>query len=189
MADRKALSKSIRFEVFKRDYFKCQYCGRTVPEVVLEVDHIVPVAEGGTNDIHNLITSCRDCNRGKGKRKMSDTQILDKQADLLTDLAEKKEQADMMIKWVKSLHKITSGQIDLLNNVIHEYTGLWILESDCSKFHSLIIKNGFREVYEATIIAIDEYCRWPSRGSLNNAISKIGGICHNRKKWRTEDGE
>jgi len=47
MGNRKELSKSIRFEIFKRDSFKCQYCGRMAPEVVLHVDHIKPVAEGG----------------------------------------------------------------------------------------------------------------------------------------------
>lgn len=44
------ISKALRFEVFKRDSFTCQYCGRSAPEVVLEVDHIVPVSKGGTND-------------------------------------------------------------------------------------------------------------------------------------------
>jgi hypothetical protein len=34
--------------------------------VFLEIDHICPIAEGGTNHISNLVTSCRDCNRGKG---------------------------------------------------------------------------------------------------------------------------
>ena len=43
MAKRKNLSKSVRFEVFKRDSFKCQYCGKSAPDVVLEVDHIIPV--------------------------------------------------------------------------------------------------------------------------------------------------
>ena len=70
MAERKALSKKTRFEIFKRDLFTCQYCGATPPDVVLEVDHIMPVAGGGTNDEMNLITSCVDCNRGKGKREL-----------------------------------------------------------------------------------------------------------------------
>ena len=48
---RKPLSKKIRFEVFKRDKFTCQYCGRMSPDVILEVDHIEPVAEGGDNEI------------------------------------------------------------------------------------------------------------------------------------------
>src|SRR3546814_8652151 len=63
--NRKSLGKKARFEVFKRDSFICQYCGRTPPAVVLEVDHIIAVSAGGGNDDHNLITSCFDCNRGK----------------------------------------------------------------------------------------------------------------------------
>ena len=49
MADRKNISKKMRYEVFKRDSFRCQYCGRSAPEVILEADHIKPVAEGGKN--------------------------------------------------------------------------------------------------------------------------------------------
>lgn len=60
-----AISVRTRFEVFKRDEFCCQYCGRRSPEVLLEVDHIVAVAKGGTDDPINLTTSCWDCNRGK----------------------------------------------------------------------------------------------------------------------------
>lgn len=62
---RKGLSKKIRFEVFKRDQFTCQYCGKKAPDVILHVDHIQPVSKGGTNDLLNLITSCQDCNLGK----------------------------------------------------------------------------------------------------------------------------
>jgi hypothetical protein len=60
------LSKKIRFDVFKRDSFLCQYCGNHPPTIVLEIDHISPVSAGGTNDIDNLVTACFDCNRGKG---------------------------------------------------------------------------------------------------------------------------
>ncbi|SEJ55274.1 HNH endonuclease [Frateuria terrea] len=63
---RKPLSKRTRFEVFKRDSFTCQYCGSHPPEAVLHVDHIVPVAEGGQNDMDNLVTACDHCNLGKG---------------------------------------------------------------------------------------------------------------------------
>lgn len=59
------MNKKIRFEVFKRDGFQCAYCGKTPPEVMLEVDHVEPVSLGGTDDINNLITACFDCNRGK----------------------------------------------------------------------------------------------------------------------------
>jgi len=63
---RKPLGKKVRFEVFKRDRFVCRYCGQTPPEVVLEIDHIIPLAANGTNEVDNLVTACFACNRGKG---------------------------------------------------------------------------------------------------------------------------
>jgi hypothetical protein len=71
MAARKALSKKVRFEVFKRDGFECQYCGCPPSKAPLQVDHIHPVKEGGTNEIDNLVTSCQPCNLGKGATLLS----------------------------------------------------------------------------------------------------------------------
>lgn len=68
-----ALSVRTRFEVFKRDDFTCRYCGKKSPEVVLEVDHIVPRAEGGSDDEMNLATSCWDCNHGKAAVPLAET--------------------------------------------------------------------------------------------------------------------
>jgi len=70
MAKRKNLSKGLRFEVFKRDGFTCQYCGQKPTDVVLQVDHIVPVAAGGDNDINNLVTACEACNQGKKAKRL-----------------------------------------------------------------------------------------------------------------------
>lgn len=66
-----AFSKGTRFEIFKRDGFQCQYCGSTPPLVTLEADHIDPQANGGSDEIDNGITSCMDCNRGKGAKLLS----------------------------------------------------------------------------------------------------------------------
>lgn len=68
---RKAINKKLRFDVFQRDNFTCQYCGRRAPKTVLHVDHVHPVIEGGTNDFENLTTSCIDCNIGKGGTPLS----------------------------------------------------------------------------------------------------------------------
>nr|WP_248277778.1 HNH endonuclease [Brasilonema sp. UFV-L1] len=54
--------------VLHRDGYKCVFCGCTSQQVQLEVDHIVPFSKGGNNDLNNLQTLCRDCNRGKGAR-------------------------------------------------------------------------------------------------------------------------
>lgn len=70
-ASRKSLSKRVRFEVFKRDGFVCQYCGNHPPQAVLHCDHIKPVALGGTNDEENLVTACEDCNLGKSSVPLS----------------------------------------------------------------------------------------------------------------------
>jgi hypothetical protein len=63
-----AIGPKLRFEIFKRDKFTCQYCGRKPPEVVLNVDHVLAQASGGGDDATNLITSCFTCNSGKSDR-------------------------------------------------------------------------------------------------------------------------
>lgn len=60
-----AVSKRLRFEVLRRDEHTCQYCGETAPSVTLHVDHVVPVALGGTDNPGNLVAACKDCNSGK----------------------------------------------------------------------------------------------------------------------------
>ena len=63
-----AISKSLRFDIFRRDKFTCQYCGRQPPDVILEADHITPMSKGGGDEPENLVTSCFECNRGKGTK-------------------------------------------------------------------------------------------------------------------------
>ena len=60
-----AVSKRLRYEVLRRDNHACRYCGSSAPEVKLAVDHVVPVALGGSDEPSNLVTACVDCNAGK----------------------------------------------------------------------------------------------------------------------------
>jgi hypothetical protein len=71
------VSLKVRFEVFKRDTFTCRYCGRKTPEVILELEHVIPLSKGGTDELDNLTTSCFECNRGKGK-SLLDTVLKDR---------------------------------------------------------------------------------------------------------------
>ena len=64
-ADRRSVPRRLRFEVLRRDNFTCRYCGASAPDVVLEVDHVIPVVLGGGSTPNNLVTACEDCNRGK----------------------------------------------------------------------------------------------------------------------------
>lgn len=65
---KRAVSAATRWEVLRRDGYRCQACGRSVKDraVVLHVDHIVPIAKGGSNEVGNLQALCSDCNLGKG---------------------------------------------------------------------------------------------------------------------------
>jgi rubredoxin len=66
-AKRKTIKPGLRFEILKRDNYRCQMCGVTAKDgATLEIDHIYPVSKGGTNEPDNLQVLCRDCNAGKG---------------------------------------------------------------------------------------------------------------------------
>lgn len=114
---RKGISPKIRFEVFKRDRFTCQYCGETAPSVVLECDHIHPVAEGGTNDLLNLVTSCKGCNIGKGARLLNDDAAVCLQIAQLADLEDRRQQLEMLLQWRDSLQTLEEDVIDRVSEV------------------------------------------------------------------------
>lgn len=58
---------SLRFEIFKRDGFKCVYCGRNPKEdgIKLHIDHVIPKSKNGKETLSNLVTACSECNIGK----------------------------------------------------------------------------------------------------------------------------
>ncbi|WSP96008.1 HNH endonuclease (plasmid) [Streptomyces sp. NBC_01233] len=60
-----AVSNRLRFEVLRRDRYTCRYCGGSAPDVTLRVDHVVPVALGGSDTPDNLVAACEPCNSGK----------------------------------------------------------------------------------------------------------------------------
>ena len=64
--ERSKMTQSLRYDILKRDSFRCQICGRSASDgITLEVDHIVPISKGGKTTPGNLRTLCKDCNRGK----------------------------------------------------------------------------------------------------------------------------
>jgi 5-methylcytosine-specific restriction endonuclease McrA len=65
---RRPLKVAVRWRVLMRDGFRCVACGKSGHEegVKLEVDHIRPVARGGSDAMRNLRALCLECNRGRG---------------------------------------------------------------------------------------------------------------------------
>lgn len=113
MAHRKTLSKRLRFAIFARDAFTCRYCGKQADERPLHIDHIVPVAKGGTNDEQNLVTACADCNLGKADRSPSFAQPTE--VDRLRAAQEYHEQRAAAERARAILHDLKDFEQDLVN--------------------------------------------------------------------------
>lgn len=74
-----SLNPQLRWEILKRDNFKCVYCGVSPTEgggIILEVDHIIPRAKGGKDKMDNLVASCNLCNNGKSDTILPDFDIV-----------------------------------------------------------------------------------------------------------------
>lgn len=67
--ERSKMTNSLRYDILKRDGYKCQICGSTAQDgVKLHIDHIIPVSKGGRTVKSNLRTLCDRCNLGKSDK-------------------------------------------------------------------------------------------------------------------------
>ena len=147
---RKSLSKRVRFEVFKRDKFTCQYCGAKAPDVVLHVDHIHPVADGGTNDVLNLATSCAGCNGGKGAKPLSDDSAVSRQREQLAMLEERRQQIEMMVQWRQELAAQGDALVEAVAQAWEDaMPGTSLNQIGRTKVAAMIKKSGFGTVMDA----------------------------------------
>lgn len=181
MAERKAISKKLRFEVFKRDNFTCQYCGRMAPDVILEVDHINPVYNGGDNDLLNLVTSCIDCNRGKGKKKLTESDEIKKQQEQLKILNERRNQLKLILEWKKELSNIENQQIEAIQDIFKETTNVTFTDKGKSNIKKYIKQYGFEDVLEAAQISVEKYYDPNNKNSIATAFDFIARICSNMR--------
>lgn len=188
---RKGLSKSTRFEVFKRDKFTCKYCGAKAPDVIVEVDHIVPVAKGGKNNMLNLVTACKACNGGKSDKPLCDTASIDASRAQADAIQERLEQSRMMIEWHQSLLSQQDTQESELSEMFRRLTG-WVTLTPTGKrsIRKTVEKYGLSEALAAMKIACEQNLVFEggdrcTKDSAEEAFKKINGIC----KWRRMDVE
>ncbi len=181
MEKREPISKKLRFEIFKRDAFTCQYCGKTPPSVILEVDHIHPVKHGGKNH-DNLLTACFDCNRGKGGDLL--TSIPQTVVDKTSIMAEKEAQITAYNKVLKAKRKREDAQIDQIESAFE------------SHFQEYYFNPKFREdirqcflpylVQDDFFMAINKGCaRFPRQPE--KALKYFCGICWNIRRAHDSD--
>lgn len=146
---RKQLSKRTRFEVFKRDSFKCQYCGASAPDVLLDVDHIHPVSQGGDDGLLNLITACQDCNSGKAAVPLSENAAVKKQMKQLRGLAARREQLEMLIQWRDGLNSIEEEKAQIIIRKVGERLkplGYYVSDDCALGIRAWIKRFGFENV-------------------------------------------
>jgi len=184
---RRAMSKKTRFEVFKRDSFTCQYCGKSAPDVILHVDHIKPVKEGGTNALFNLITSCVDCNLGKGARELSDNSVLSKQKKQFDQINERREQLELLMQWKTELLALVNKQFDYINTEFSRCTSHTINEHGKKTVLEWIKKFGFETVFDLISEATNKYGIFENDEITNESASiiftNIGKMCY----WKNRD--
>lgn len=79
-SQRALMTSKLRKEILERDNYTCKYCGLSVreePNLLLEVDHIIPISKGGVTSKDNLQTLCWRCNRSKGKKIVEKAEIIE----------------------------------------------------------------------------------------------------------------
>lgn len=148
---RQSLSKKLRFEVFEQNNFTCQYCGRSPQNqsITLQVDHIISVKNGGTNDRNNLITSCWDCNIGKGKK----TTLLPNIPDKALELELVQDRLAQVIAINKYQEKINKAKAKVVK---HQYKQI----DDLTKNYIDSLKNKIYKIYNKheNIVPMDVFC-------------------------------
>lgn len=171
---RPGMSKKLRFDVFKRDGFECQYCGAAPPTVTLHVDHICPVAEGGATVIDNLITACAPCNLGKGPRPLSVTP--ESLASKAAEAAEREEQLRAYQDLLRDRHARLEGETWEVAEILSPGCGERGFDrGDLRSIRQFIEKLGVFSVKDAAEIADDRM-----RYSESKRFRYFCGVCWNR---------
>jgi hypothetical protein len=180
-----SISKKMRFEVFKRDSFTCQYCGAKAPDVVLHADHVEPVKEGGKDSILNLVTACFGCNSGKGALRLSDESALQKSRKQAELLQERREQIEMIAMWHKELVENESlATLEVAKNIpMPEDRSL--NEQGLKSISRWIRKFGMAEVLTASKLAFEQYYSGDLE-TWEKAFHKVAGIARCREIERND---
>lgn len=188
MPKRKAITKKKRFEVFKRDGFSCQYCGATPPDVLLQVDHIEPVAEGGGNEIENLVTACQPCNIGKGANKL--TNVPQSLKETAAEVSEREAQIEGYAKVMRKRKERVEKEIwqaaiqfcEMFNKYDEKDGGQVLSREQFESIKRFNEKLGVWKVEEAMDIALGSY----ANRRENSCFRYFCGICWN---WLRENEE
>ena len=173
---RRSTGKRLRFEVFKRDYFTCRYCGAQPPDAILVIDHVVPLALGGASSAENYVTACEPCNQGKSDRGLGDVPPRT-DADLLY-LTTQQEIAEM-----RRYQAAVAAKEDALSELVVTMQDLWVTESGLDWHPSDRIIKPLLRKYDMEIVgeAIMDVAPKVGTGYIKNSkwIAYLHAVCRN----------
>ena len=174
MNKRKQISTRQRFEVFKRDGFICQYCGSNPPNVILHVDHIIPVSKGGENIMDNYITSCSKCNLGKSNVSLKNIPKTLKEKS--EEIAEKEAQIKGYYEIIEAKRLRLENQAWIIAQILDKNASDGFYKNWFKSIEIFIDKLGYHEVLEAMERATIKI------HNQNQAFKYFCGICWNKLK-------
>lgn len=168
------VTKRTRYEVLKRDNHTCRYCGGVVPDVILTVDHVTPVALGGSDDPNNLVAACQDCNYGKASTSPD--------ADTVAQVA------DDAVRWARAVQQAASEmqEASLRHAGTHEkFADIWM---SWDKDYSSLPRDAWTSIDgwldaglpESALLESAEIAISNRSVAHNNVFRYMGGIIRNK---------
>jgi hypothetical protein len=169
MAKRKSTGKRERFEIFKRDKFTCQYCGAQPPDVVLVVDHVVPVSKGGGDEITNKITACEPCNQGKSNKELGS---IAPRPDADLEWLAMQQEIKEIERYILAKHKRDELIGALANKLTYDF------------LHKIEVWLNDEEVENAVIDMLQKYEPAWVEEALMNVANKVKGGYIDKWEWK-----
>lgn len=198
----------VRFEVLRRDGFRCQYCGQSatdpsielelayldegnLPSGELQVDHVEPSSKGGSDDPLNLVTACVACNSGKSDRVLSDESILQRQFGYLEKAELRRQTLREMMRWKRSLE---ASKNERLGDFVEFWEGLTHNTTTLNTHGRAAIKTllnnrsdwSEEDILDAMVASIETYMKFdaerPTLESVEKAFDKIRGVLRFKDK-------
>lgn len=167
-----AVTKRTRFEVLRRDNFTCRYCRSA--EGALTIDHVTPVALGGTDDPDNLVAACRDCNMGKGS-SAPDGEVVEQVA------------ADAE-RWRAAMDRaaeVLSGELEAKDAYVAAFLGAWPSYRHLPDSTIATVETFYRVGLPVDVMVDAAATAGTARG-INDRDAYFAGICWKRVRAMQE---
>lgn len=163
-----------RFEILQRDGFMCRYCGCQPGETELQIDHIKPISQGGTNSLLNLITSCRLCNAGKGANPVDFVPI---PHSVIEEIHRLRHREQSLIAATQSLIELRKQRFQDAVDMVGHALGLREIRNDHAKHVMYLIE-------EYGPDAVDEWLQAAFRRTIpqTNLLKYLYGCARNHRK-------